>query len=328
MQKYYQKGGPHHNRTTRPVTLTLKQIDAFNAVMNAGGVTRAAEMLDVSQPSVSRIIADLETAIGFPLFIRTARSLRPTPKARILHREVERTFLGLDHIARTAEALRTNGDGQLRVATLPSLVPLLTKTALATFARLHPAVAISLEVMPALDGFDWASAGYGDIAITSEAITSEALEVSVVGQVDAIVVLAAGHKLAQRKTLRPRDLANELFISFKPGAAFRARVDQFFASEGISRDLRYEARTTSAVCELVASLGACAIIPIPGEHIGGKGVVSRPFLPALSSPLAIVTYRERPLSTPARLFADLVEECFGASLKRGSTSRYSANRGR
>ncbi len=63
--------------------ITLRQVEVFRVVVVAGSVTAAAQMLFVSQPAVSRILADLEDAVGFKLFSRTKRQLVQTAEGRL-----------------------------------------------------------------------------------------------------------------------------------------------------------------------------------------------------------------------------------------------------
>lgn len=80
----------------------IRQIEAFNAVVKCGSVTRAAEDLFVSQPAVTKLIRAFEDACGFPLFIRESGRLRPTPEARRLYLETEKLLLGVAQIDRAA----------------------------------------------------------------------------------------------------------------------------------------------------------------------------------------------------------------------------------
>ena len=112
--------------------MNLRQIEAFRAVIVAGTVTRAGEMLRVSQPAVSRLIADLERSIGFALFERRRGRLLPTTEARYFHREIEKAYVGLDHLTKAAEAIRNLQGGQLRVAAMPAFAESLASRAIAT----------------------------------------------------------------------------------------------------------------------------------------------------------------------------------------------------
>ena len=82
--------------------LTHRQIEVFRAVMVSGHVTRAAEVLHTSQPTVSRELARLEQVLGIELFERVKGRLRPTVRALALLEEVELSYVGLDRIAATA----------------------------------------------------------------------------------------------------------------------------------------------------------------------------------------------------------------------------------
>ena len=68
--------------------ITFRQIDAFRTVVSTGTVTETAQMLGISQPAVSRLISDFEAEIGFKLFTRSGRNLKPTVEARLLVDEV------------------------------------------------------------------------------------------------------------------------------------------------------------------------------------------------------------------------------------------------
>ena len=68
--------------------LNLRQLEAFRATMRSGSITEAAEMMHISQPSVSRLIADIERSVGFPLFLRSGRGCNPTK-----HRTLQRHYL-------------------------------------------------------------------------------------------------------------------------------------------------------------------------------------------------------------------------------------------
>ena len=86
--------------------LSHRQIDFFRAVMGTGHVTRAAELLHTSQPTVSRELARLEQVLGFALFERIKGRLKPTVRALALMEEVEQSYVGLERIAATAVALQ------------------------------------------------------------------------------------------------------------------------------------------------------------------------------------------------------------------------------
>ena len=83
--------------------MNLRQLEAFRAVILGQTVTRAAEMLCISQPAATRLIASLEEDIGFSLFDRIKGRLQPTPEAMTLYQEVQRSLLGVERIARTAQ---------------------------------------------------------------------------------------------------------------------------------------------------------------------------------------------------------------------------------
>ena len=97
--------------------VNLRQLEAFSAVMKSGSITQAAQAMHLSQPAVSKLIADLEHQIGFKLFARSKGShLTPTPEAGYFFHEVERSFIGVNALKRLARDISNLGTGQVQIA--------------------------------------------------------------------------------------------------------------------------------------------------------------------------------------------------------------------
>jgi DNA-binding transcriptional LysR family regulator len=88
--------------------------------MTVGTVTAAADMLNTSQPAVSRSIQQMEVAIGLKLFRRDKGRLLPTAQALALHDEVKKSFLGLENICRAAANLRSFQSGSVSIVCAPA----------------------------------------------------------------------------------------------------------------------------------------------------------------------------------------------------------------
>ena len=86
--------------------ITLRHLEAFRAVMVRRTVTGAAEMLGVTQPVVTRLIADLEQRIAIALFTRDKGRLAPTPEATLLFADVNQSLMGIERIANAASGIK------------------------------------------------------------------------------------------------------------------------------------------------------------------------------------------------------------------------------
>ena len=94
-------------------------------VMETGSVTQAGKLLYISQPAVSRLIADLEEHVNFQLFDRRKKRLIPTVEAKLLYDEVEKAFIGLSSIEDTAQSILELKRGHLRLIAMPGIAILL-----------------------------------------------------------------------------------------------------------------------------------------------------------------------------------------------------------
>lgn len=286
---------------------TVRQIEAFQAVMTAGSVTRAADALGLRQPAVSRLIADLESAIGFSLFMRSGRTLSPTAKARELAREVERSFLGLHHIRATVRRLAADEQSALRLAIVPSLISDVMAEYVGPFAKAHTGAAITVEVMSTLEAAEFLEAVSCDLGITNEHAHGQGLHARVISRRTAVCVVPKGHRLARLgRPLQARDLTGERFVSFMPTSRFRRQLDRVFERARVERDLRHEARTTAAACEMAIAVGGVTVVPVAPPPEPSSRFCVLPFQPALTSDVVLLKHCHRALPPIAAMFEDFV----------------------
>jgi DNA-binding transcriptional LysR family regulator len=85
--------------------MNYRQLEAFRATMRSGSVTAAAKALFISQPSVSRLLRELEHSLGIRLFFHQKGKFSPTREAELLFEEAERSFVGLKAIRKAADQI-------------------------------------------------------------------------------------------------------------------------------------------------------------------------------------------------------------------------------
>ncbi len=291
------------------MALTHRQVEVFRAVMASGHVTRAAELLHTSQPTVSRELARLEQVLGLQLFERVKGRLRPTLRALALLEEVELSYVGLDRIAATAASLRDFASGRLQVACQPALAHALLPDAIRRFAVLQPAASVILTPLesPALEAS--LSEQRFDLGLTEQALAPVATTLLPLLSTQEVCVLPPSHRLCGKPQLALVDFQDEVFISLAPTDPYRQQIDALFEQAGVRRRLQFESPSAVSVCALVGQgLGVAIVNPLTALALAGTGLVVRPLVGRIAFEVALVlpAWRsEHPLR--AQLVASLVE---------------------
>ena len=305
------------------MALNLKQIEAFRAVMLTGTMVRAADALYISQPAVSRLIADLERDLGYLLFNRTHGRLQPTEEGNALYAEVQRSFVGLTQVETAARALARDSSGVLRVAAMPSLTGEPLTRAIAAYARDNPEVSFEIEVRPRRHVVESIANQQFDIGVTTLPVGMPSIDVRQLSEDNSLCVIPRDHPLARKHVIHAADLDDETFISFSTDTLFRIRVDRVFDDLGIKRRMKFETRTAEVACNLVAEGAGIAIVgtwDVPASK--RPELVMRKFEPALPLRIGALVPAHRPSSRRVETFIDALEESFsahaGADARRAS----------
>lgn len=277
--------------------------------MKAGTISRAAELLGITQPGVSRTIAELERSVGFLLFDRVRNRIIATPEARLFYAQVQASFLGMDTLRATAARIRDHGTGQLRVGSLSALGSSLVPKAVRRFREKRPDIAVTLMVLPSRDVRDGVASGAFDIGLAADEIDVSGVIHQPFVQPRVLCALPLGHPLAEKETIGPRDLHGIPFVAYVPEDRARQRLDRVFTEAGARPDIVVETIYAATVCALVAEgIGVGLVSPYAVAGADPTRLVLRPFEPAVHAKSLLILPLDRPKSQLVRDFIDCLME--------------------
>lgn len=284
--------------------LNQRQIEAFRAVMASGGITTAATAMRISQPAVSRLIRDLEMRIGVALFERrTGGRLRPTADAAALYQDVERYFVGIEQINQSAAGLRRRSRGSLRVASLPALYVDLLPRFIGRFLAQRLDLDIELIGNSSEAIIELVASGRCEIGFVDSPFDHPRIRREELTGVAALAAVPAAHALAEKPALIPADFSDDPFISIARATQLRTRIDSFFLSQGVHRQLGPETPLSLIACSLVAAGGGLAIVdPFTAAAVRDPAICFRPLEPRIEVRFSLVTPLSSQLSGPAQDF--------------------------
>ncbi len=237
----------------RAVTFGARQLEIFQAIYRAGGVSSAARLLGMSQPAVSYLLASLERSLDVKLFNRERGRLRPTREGVSLATEVERHFVGLETIARMAATLRDQEAGQLNIGVLPALGYTLFPRVVAKFRERYPRTRVSMQTLSSNAIKDGVTSGRFDLGVVACEIDTHGVRHSTFASRNAVLAVPRNHRLAGRRSVQPRDLRDEPFVALNPEDAIRRPVDAAMSEAKVALSIVAETPYAIGVCALVAA---------------------------------------------------------------------------
>ncbi|MBO6518638.1 MAG: LysR family transcriptional regulator [Rhodospirillales bacterium] len=259
---------------------SLKELEVFRTMLTTGSATAAAERLGVSQPTVSRTLAQTEERMGMILFVRQNGRLMPTAEAIALNTQLDTLFDGIDQVRRFADEAEAVRGGRLRVLAPPSFCSHFVTPMIVEFKRANPTVLIELRVVSSQEAVNKITALEGDLAVTTNRVTHQGVRMETMSRTQSVCVMPLGHRLASKPVVHARDLEGEPFIALASNLKARRGVDRIFERGGVNRNIVIETTTNHAACECAAAgLGITVVNPFP-VIMNFKGQVAvRPFLP-------------------------------------------------
>ena len=224
---------------------------SFHAVATHGSFTRAAEMLHITQPTLSGQVKELEERYGTKLFVRHGRHIELTDigkSAFSITRLMFRHEEEVEHLLQSARALTS---GELRVA---ADSPYIATPLLAQFQRLYPGIQISIQYGNSQQLMSWVEARRCDIAFLPNIPQEDERLFSIPLSPDRLVVFVSqDHDWAERRSVSIEELVSQRVVLREKGSRTRSIFEEAIAEAGLSLQNVMEISGREGVREAVAA---------------------------------------------------------------------------
>lgn len=292
------------------MSLNLHHLRVFASVAEQGGFSRAAAVLRLSQPAVSKSVGELERQTGVPLFERAGRASRLTSAGALLFARARELFAVEQSAEEELRALRGLEQGVLRIGASTTVATYLLPGVLARFRAAHPGVTLRVASANTRAIARALTERRLDVALVEGPVSDARLE-SLPWREDELVVIAPpGHRVAARRSVSLADLTRESFIVREPGSGTRKVAEQVLAERGIELRVAMQLASTEAIKQAVAAGLGLAIVSrfAVADQVALKRLVALPLRGApLRRPLTELRLVGRAPSPAAAAFRALLE---------------------
>lgn len=282
--------------------MELRDLRTLNAVIEAGGMTRAAVGLHVVQSAVSQAIKRLEAQVGQPLLERRPGGVVPTAAGVALHDHAELILNYVERAEADMRAFRGLSKGSVRLGMLSTSTPFALGPLLRTLRQHHPGLLLHVEEDLAAVLVDRVRSGHLDMTMAYIPADTKGLIAEPIVNIRLAVVVGREHRLSARRKVRLTELTDEPWITFPDGNPARRWLEDSCFASGFHPQIAVEIQSLNQLVTYVSAGVGIGMIPsqaaLVERHEGPLRVldVSDP----LPSVVLGVVHEARRLSPAAR----------------------------
>ncbi|MBB6183267.1 LysR family transcriptional regulator [Oleiagrimonas soli] len=280
------------------MNVSLRQLRVFLAVSRLRHFGRAAEQLHLTQPAISRHIADLEAELGVRLLDRSTREVVPTEPGRYLHSAVERV---LDELENVLAHVRTEGEGRrgtVRVAAAPTPSASLMPRCIAECARDYPELTLHLRDQPQTQVLDSVRGGEVDFGVAIDPPDNREFDKKIILHDPFVLVCRNDHPLARLDRVPWKKLHGETVVLLDYSSGSRRLIDRILEERGITVHVAQQTSHTHTAFRLVEAGIGCSITPALSLPVSDDLSV-RPLTPTSKRAITLIRRKHRSLSPAA-----------------------------
>ncbi|HYM66492.1 MAG TPA: LysR family transcriptional regulator [Patescibacteria group bacterium] len=277
----------------------LVQVEGFLEVARRGSVSRAAEALFITQPTLTARLQGLERELGTSLFLRTAHGMRLTDAGRAWVPFAERALRALVDGKDAVEQVKSASAGHLMIAAAPAVSTYLLPLLLERFVAAHPRVEVSVRTGHSEDVVDLVLRDEVQVGL-GRAIRHPELELLPFHKEELVLVCAPDHPFTQRDGITMAEAAGEKLIMFDRTSSYYEITQGAFLSAGVKLRGLMELDSIEAAKKMVERGLGVALLPgsaVAREVAGGSLCIVR-MVDAPPMHNSIVAYRRRDAGRP------------------------------
>jgi DNA-binding transcriptional LysR family regulator len=243
--------------------MDFRQLRYLVALADEGNFTRAAAREHIAQPALSQQIRRLEQQLGLALVERTTRRVALTEAGRLLVARARSILADVEAAQSEMDSLRGAFSGHVSVGTMHTMGPIDVSIVLAAFHRRHPGVELTVREQSSEELAELVRLDELDMAFLSvtERVESHGLGLAQLVSEELVAIVPIDHRLAGRQRIELAELADDEFVSYRPGSRLRELLLSAAASAGFQPRILLESNESRRVRGLVARGMGVAILP-------------------------------------------------------------------
>jgi DNA-binding transcriptional LysR family regulator len=235
--------------------MELSDLHIFRSVVQAGGITRAAEKLRRVQSNVTTRVQQLEQELGVQLFTRDGKRLHLSPAGKVLLDYADRL---LDLAGEAREAVHdAKPRGLFRLGAMESTASTRLPAPLSDYMRRYPDVKLELHTGNTPRLATMVLTGDLDAAVVAEPVADAPFDKTPVFDEEIVIIAAAGHPPIKS----PRDANPAMVLAFEPGCAYRQRLEDWFARKSDMPERIIEMSSYHAILSCAVAGMGIALVP-------------------------------------------------------------------
>ncbi|MEH6350367.1 transcriptional regulator CynR [Pseudomonas sp. 3JA] len=244
--------------------MLLRHLRYLLAVADHGGFTRAAEVLHVSQPTLSQQIRQLEETLGVSLFDRTSRTVRPTDAGAAYIECARRVLVELAAGKRALHDVKDLSRGSLRLAMTPTFMAYLVGPLVRDYRARYPNIHLQIFELSMVDIEEGLANDTLDIAIAFDQVRSADIE-SIPAFTETLgLMVGRNHPLYDCQAALTAEQVGQLeFALLSPDFATRTCIDDYFVQARITPKVSIEVNSVSTLLEVIGHSAVATILPEP-----------------------------------------------------------------
>ena len=285
--------------------METRDLQAFLAVAASGSITKAADVLGRSQPSVTRTIQDLEGELGFQLLHRVGRRVQLSEEGVAFEEEARRLLMSFTELAARAKMIAAGRGRILQVVTTSAIGTGLIPRAMADVELPHETHLG--QFLPSIVAQEVRS-GRAEIGFSSLPLDTPGLDVLRLYSAPDVAAVQKDDPLAELDVIPLSAFAGRRVATLLNPLRFQLHVSKALAARGIDTGPMIRTNTAYGALQIVRQTGAAAVIdPLTAYGVALPDVVIRPIDVTVLFYWGVVAAEKRPLRPVAQALMDAVE---------------------
>lgn len=291
--------------------MSISQFKVVRDIAETHSVSRAAELNGISQSAASQLVRQLEKKLGVELLDRSTRPVKLTAAGKLYSEACRDIVRRYGEMESQLEALRKELGGTVRVVSIYSIGLYEMARIKEKFEAIHSGVNVHLEYVRPEKVYEAVANDRADLGLVSYPSSTKDIRVIPWRLEKMVLVCHPSHSLAKKRSLSPRDMEGQEFISFDPDLLIRKAMDRFFRDHGVHRRVVLEFDNIQMIKEALMIGSGISILPertVRHEATEGRLVRLPIRAEGLVRPVGIIHRRTKKFSPAAEQFLEFLQE--------------------